>query len=1478
MSFLSGIGSLLGDIFGGNDDDEKKKKQKSQSKVSAPKKAAPAQNTQNVDTPLKPVISPTEATFHDTPLQKVKPKTAPKNIVGNPVVDASTLTKVAAVPKPAVAPEKPQSAIHVLTHNPITDTVGSVVKVPLRFAENYSNTFANLGAKLAGAPNRTIKENMGTDPVNRALLKVSGATGKNVQLAGDAAQIATAAVAPATNAVAAKVGEKVISKTAPEVLRKVVPKMVGEAVTGAAFNASATAGEGGSAKETAESAALGAAGGAAFAGIPALRKVVPRGREEVAPGIRGANPDPTPRPTVAEPPAPLLDPSAVPAVERGFGAATEVSPQDLYKAQTSAARGEASIPGQTFAGGLDPANPVDALPAFQRRGTQRSPEALAHLEDLQKQLDTMPTPESTNSIIFNLKAKYGNMLREQPQNGPAIRERLTAAVSEVRATQAARQEIQDQVDHLAIGETDLPPSRQVPVPPIEAPAAPVAPEVAPIVPETPAVAPVEAAVTPPVASAVPEPVPAPAVATPEVAPAPAPESAPIPAVPEPAAPEMAPAAPRTHDALVRQLGPEVKALKGQYGQRAKLNLDDLRQSADGVVANMTPDDLVKSFSSADPATMVATPEGFAVARAALGKLAAVDDPVAAQTVKNILDGMAQFESRSGQGLRIVQEEFDNLPLPMKVRYIVKKIDAANADNPNYAPLADDPAQAAIVEGQITNYLQKSQGINERVAAIQGQLESIADAAKAGEKTTENTGQLVRTLRNEKRDLDANNGELVKYYTDQLPKPKRGQRVNDFARSMMLSSFTGRVNDVIGTSANIANLGAQNVTQGLLAKAVNLFSPGKVTDTLKGSKSFARGTVEGARRGVKEFGGTQYSDDLQGSLTDNTGARTGLRKTNGKLNRTVQAATEFATKASSGVTDQKLYQLADQEASRAGLKGAMRRQYAEARAAVPSRQMLEQAERLHKEINNLNENPVTQTLNRVSASIEGKSAIGGFLKNQIMPFTSWLGGNIYNTITDKNVVAAMVKTVNAARKGDAEGLVQGLAKTANNAAYTYALGYLLTKEGIITNKDAQGYNDAGAYFHVGDRYIPVGFAGFFAPNIILGNAAYNGINNEDGGSPAARIANGAGEALGNLAKSVNTVGALGADNNVTRSVEAAKRPGGTTADGAATFTAGAAGQFIPGFAGDVNATINNGLEIGGKTVIPDTLNPTHEASDTKVVDPNSKSGTARDVPKSALKGLENRVPFLSQTLPRKKDVAAPDLVDRTTKGNRDTPGGKDAKAKAKDKVDQATDFKARDIPNPDEPNFDDKVKARFENGEYDKAIEGLKTKIAADQKNKDVPKSAVKKLEEQMSLYKVHKDGNFKPEVADLYKSTSLTDWRNMGDPESDTYDQDTYDKLFQYDNARAAAGISKSTVDKSRNAFSAKVSKAKGSGGGGSSAESAALKKITSNTLGSTPQISNVSFGDLAPKKVSGDVKIPVLQEVKPGELIKKRKISVGKG
>jgi hypothetical protein len=149
-----------------------------------------------------------------------------------------------------------RSVVGQATHNAVSNVVGGGVKFVPQFAENYSNTFANLGRRAAGKKNATIEENMGGNPLLDNALKLSGATGTNKQLAAGAAEIALSTLPGAGK------GASLVTKAAID------------SGIGAGFGAAGAAGDGGSIRDVLESAAIGGVTGGA---IPIAARGVQRG-------------------------------------------------------------------------------------------------------------------------------------------------------------------------------------------------------------------------------------------------------------------------------------------------------------------------------------------------------------------------------------------------------------------------------------------------------------------------------------------------------------------------------------------------------------------------------------------------------------------------------------------------------------------------------------------------------------------------------------------------------------------------------------------------------------------------------------------------------------------------------------------------------------------------------------------------------------------------------------------------------------------------------------------------------------------------------------------------------------------------------------------------------------------------------------------------------------------------------------------------
>lgn len=132
---------------------------------------------------------------------------------------------------------------------------------------------------------------------------------------------------------------------------------------------------------------------------------------------------------------------------------------------------------------------------------------------------------------------------------------------------------------------------------------------------------------------------------------------------------------------------------------------------------------------------------------------------------------------------------------------------------------------------------------------------------------------------------------------------------------------------------------------------------------------------------------------------------------------------------------------------------------------------------------------------------------------------------------------------------------------------------------------------------------------------------------------------------------------------------------------------------------------------------------------------------------------------------------------------------------------------------------------LEKGQYDTnlAVLGVKRSLmAADPTTKP---SDLKQMDTNIKRSQVYRDNKISYDLVDAYKSTSLTDWRDMGDPKSDSYDPEMYQKLWNIDQTLAKADASYAKGDTAKQKFSAKKpGKGRSGVAGGYSAEFGTLK------------------------------------------------------
>lgn len=940
---------------------------------------------------------------------------------------------------------------------------------------------------------------------------------------------------------------------------------------------------------------------------------------------------------------------------------------------------------------------------------------------------------------------------------------------------------------------------------------------------------------------------------------------------------VAPNAPDVQARILKSLGADTsKDLSPGQFHEVSTNAD-LTAAGKATTDTMSDADIVNQYSK--PVKFV-EPSDVAHGNASLERLATVvrngapEEKTAAQNaINNIIDAASEVQSRSGRVLNYGQELLDNLPPEAKIPYYIKHIDSLNADVKGYEPIADDPRQAKAVGAQLMTYLGKDEDLSSQIADQQSILSKGLSTEGRAEVSTADLTQARDTVAQLEQAQRQNAAGMVQYYDSLTRGRTAAQAASDWQRTAMLSSPGGRLHALLSTGANTVDQSAKEALSGVIGALHNAVAPEQnaIRSTGPSLTSIVKGAGTGLKKTINEARGNFEVDNpqkvLKGSVPDVNSSELSKFQ-GGKFQRVVRAATGLHTNLTEGIKNSELIQDAKTEATKAGLSGEDADKYAIARVAQPSQQMVDRSDQMWKSVNNLNKNPISDALSKIGDIFESKGGVAGsIIKNQIIPFPRFLGGQIWNDLTDRNVVAASIKMISSAAKGDTQEFVDNLAKTGVEAGKTYALGYLLTKAGVLTNKDAEGNNYDGTYLHIGDRYIPATTLGFFAPSIILGNAAYNGFNTNPKGSVVSHMGATLENTVLSAYRGLGASDALGAGNTLQESANNAF--GGSTADPSKLAKVGSSivDQAIPAVTGDINAVLNQ----TGR-------NPTHEAPQTSLQKTNPATGRQKvDSVASAKASIESRIPFLSQTLPRKANVASTDELDRVLSSDRETSGQKQAVADQQ----AATNFSANDskqgVPDPtakykNGDSFDNAVETAVENKQYDQASKGLQQQLDILNKDKEIPQTKKQPIEDQIKQLAVLKNGGFDPSVRNLYSKTSLSEWRNMGDPTSGAYDPKTYQLLYNYDTKLAGSGISGNTTTQSDPKYSAKAP----SKISGRSAATAAANLIKSNTLGSVPDLGKISFGDLAtPRKIT-DVAIPTIQQVKAGDLIKKRQISVG--
>lgn len=1054
---------------------------------------------------------------------------------------------------------------------------------------------------------------------------------------------------------------------------------------------------------------------------------------------------------------------------------------------------------------------------------------------------------------------------------------------------------------------NLPKSTETPVVPVHTPTTPITPEIptTPVQTAPPAVNPEP---TVPVASTIPTPA--------DVAKAVA-EGKPVPGVPDangnptlvsdaaaaraaeaagvapvPPAPLLpgdvaeatgrtAPNAPNLREQLVKQLG-EAGKLAGDTTEHNVLSNAELDQAANRVVQSTPTDELLNKYSGVPN---IANAVDLAHAKASLPVLADLskEPETAAEATKaidNILEGTEKHVSGSARSLNYSQSMYDSLPREAKVSLTIRTLDKAR-EAAGMPLIADNLPLRAEIEDHLNSLLAAGEDLQSKLAAVQGEVVKIQEAASAGQAPADAAAQLKDLgQQNASLELQAKvqNNETARFYNSLVPGKAGLEKAADFARTSMLTAPSGRINNVFNVGGNSLYEIARSLPESVLNKLVNAARGGGTTED---QSLLNEGLKTGFKEGLSKVKAQLQGSDLAGTLRKGnvdtgpfelnpTSDNKGFNKITNVVHALVKAPSDVIGGA---IKNAQLTRMARAEGQAAGLAGDELEIYTKARSIVPSRQMTEKAQLLQDQVSHMNKNPLADATSAATRGIEklfGDSAnakgAAGLIKNTFLPFPKYAATFVWNTLADRNVVADTVHVAQALRDGDTAALTKALSGGALDSAIMY-IGYHLADMGLITNKDGNGYSDDGQYLHIGNRYIPLGLIGVPAEGLLAGTAIHNAVHG--GGNPITSFVS----TIANTA--FDTIKAAGAQNLVgagDQGIQALQNAftgsnGVSPLDAAAVVGGQAVGQFIPGAASDINAFLNHS-----------GLNPTGEAADTKVVKdgltPTGEKSTAKNIPASELKSLANRIPVLSQSLPRKVGTTANDFIDRVTRGSHIGPSQGAELQKVQDVADRVKANTDAGVPDPEATykkgdSFNDAVENRIENKNYDQAVKGLQAKLADVKSQPDVTSKKTDPIEKQIKEVQVLQAGNFDPAVRDLYSKTSLTEWRDMGDPKSSSYDPSTYQLLYNYDSQLAKAGVSSASSKPSENKYTAK-----GAGKGGSGGKS----KVGS--VGSPVNLGDFSFGDLAPKKITDPAtKIPtVAPQLLSGKLIKKRAISVTPG
>lgn len=138
-------------------------------------------------------------------------------------------------------------------------------------------------------------------------------------------------------------------------------------------------------------------------------------------------------------------------------------------------------------------------------------------------------------------------------------------------------------------------------------------------------------------------------------------------------------------------------------------------------------------------------------------------------------------------------------------------------------------------------------------------------------------------------------------------------------------------------------------------------------------------------------------------------------------------------------------------------------------------------------------------------------------------------------------------------------------------------------------------------------------------------------------------------------------------------------------------------------------------------------------------------------------------------------------------------------------------------------------AYLEREQYDTNLAVLNMKRSLMASDPTVKPSSLEKIDVAIKRGEIYKEYEVPYKMIESYQDTSLTEWREMGDPDSDDYNPEMYEQLFAMDEAMAKAGVSYKSGNLKKPKYYSKTSGGRGGRGrgrGGSRAFSSEFGKL----------------------------------------------------